>query len=224
MAPRRTLATTLRLVEDEAEYVVMTSDPIYQERMVHKGWRPSDHATFVRRFAAPTDIERIHENFKRHLEEMLLQSARMSPVRWEEALEEFLRRQAGTGLRWWLYGSGALAVRGLDVQPGDLDLAVDDATHAGALLDDLLVEPVTKMPNWVAWWGGGAFCGAILEWLSDPRPEYEPHEQGVAARDRLETVTWRDWEVPVPPLDLQLAIALKRGLADRAAIISEAMA
>jgi len=62
-----------------------------------------------------------------------------------------------------------------------------------------------------------------LEWLSDPRPEFEPHEQGTAARERLETVTWRGWEVPVPPLDLQLIVALRRGLADRAAMIREAM-
>jgi hypothetical protein len=59
--------------------------------------------------------------------------------------------------------------------------------------------------------------------LADARPEFEPHEQGRAARDRLETVTWRGWEVPVPPLDVQLAIALRRGLTGRAALIREAM-
>src|SRR5207248_7634709 len=122
---RPTLATTLRLADAYAEYVVTTSHPIYRDRIVHMGWRQSTGDTFVRTVAATSDIERIYENFKRHLEEMLLQSARMSPVHWGDALEEFLRRVAGTGLRWWLYGSGALAVRGLDVDPGDLVLAVD---------------------------------------------------------------------------------------------------
>jgi hypothetical protein len=219
-----TVATALRLERERAQYVVTTSDPTFKERIVHMGWQPSGDDTFVRRVAATTDSERIYKNFKLHLEEMLLQSARMSRVPWEDALAEFLRRQSGTGLQWWLYGSGALAVRGLDVDPGDLDFAVDDAFHAGAILDDLLVEPVRILPNWVARSGGRAFYGTLIEFLADARPEFEPHEQGMAARARLETVSWRGWEVRVPPLDLQLTIALRRGLADRAAMIREAMA
>jgi hypothetical protein len=188
------------------------------------GWRPAGGDTFVREVAVTCDIERIYENFKSHLEEMLLQSARISRVHWEEALEEFLRRAAGTRLRWWLYGSAALAVRGLNVDPGDLDFAVDDAVETGRILDDLLVEPVTVLQDWVANSIGRAFHGALLEWAADPNPDHEPQEQGSAAKDRLELVNWRGWEVPVPPLDLQLAIALRLGLPGRAAMIREAMA
>jgi hypothetical protein len=69
---------------------------------------------------------------------------------WEQALEEFLARVEGSGLDWFLYGPRALAVRGIDVDPRDLDFNVSDAYLAGRLFADLLVEPVTKMTGWVA--------------------------------------------------------------------------
>jgi hypothetical protein len=40
--------------------------------------------------------------------------------------------------------AAAPAVRGADIEPRDLDFAVDDAQHAATLLNDLLVEPPTQ--------------------------------------------------------------------------------
>jgi len=222
----RKLTTSLRLVGDIAEFIVTTDDPIYQDRIVHMGWRPAGDCSFVRRLSASQDAERIHENFARHLEEMVLQSARLRPVAWQAALEEFLARVDGTGLSWWLYGNGALVVRGLDVDPGDLDFVVDDAHTAGCIFSDLLVEPVTRREGWVAEWTGRAFHGALFEWVAnvDPAVDAEPHEQGRAAASRLETVIWHGHPVRVPPLELQLATAIRRGLNERAATIRQAMA
>jgi hypothetical protein len=121
------LRAELRLVGDAAEFVIATEHPIYQNRIVHMGWLPAGKNLFVRRVAAVADIDRIFDNFARHLEEMVLQSARLRPVPWQDALEEFLIRVDRSNLNWWLYGSGALAVRGIDVDPGDLDFVVDDA-------------------------------------------------------------------------------------------------
>ena len=85
-------------------------------------------------------MEHIFQNFTSHIVEMIEQSARLRPIPWDAALEEFIDRVQPTRLRWWLYASGALAVRGLDIQPGDLDLAVDDTWLAGAALSDILVN------------------------------------------------------------------------------------
>ncbi len=76
---------------------------------------------------------------------MVLQSARLERVPWEEALLEFLRRVDGTPLQWWLYGSGALAVRGLAIEPADIDIHVSDAALTGRIFDDVLVTPVERM-------------------------------------------------------------------------------
>jgi hypothetical protein len=146
------------------------------------------------------------------------------PCGGDQALEVFLERVDGVPLRWFLYGSGALAVRGIDVGPGDLDFWVDDAQLAGALFADLLVEPVTAMTGWIADHGGRAFADCLFEWIAGVHAdvdEPEPHEQGPAAAARLEHVRWHGHDVPVAPLDLQLAVNQRRGLADRVRKIQE---
>lgn len=218
LRPGAGLWTSVDVRGDRAVYEVRATDALYRERLAHMGFCPDGDGRFVRNLSATGDVLRTHANFARHLEEMLLQSARRRTVRWPVALEVFLNRVEGTGLRWFLYGSGALAVRGIDADPGDLDLCVDDAGRTGELFADLLVEPVTTMTGWVADHGGRAFCGCLLEWMAGVHPDVdrpEPHEQGLVAATRLEHVRWRARDVPVAPLDLQLAVAERRGLTDR---------
>jgi hypothetical protein len=87
---------------------------------------------------------------------------------------------------------------------------------------DRLVEPVTEMTGWVADRGARAFCGCTFEWLAGVHLEVDlpfPSEHGLVGATRLETATWRGQEVPVSPLNLQLAVARHRGLDDRVAKI-----
>jgi len=182
---------------------------------------------FIRNLSASGDVWRTHRNFARHLEEMLLQSARLRSVPWEETLDCFLRRVEGTPLHWFLYGSGALAVRGINVQPGDLDFCVNDARLAGRIFEDLLVEPVTTMTGWIADWGARAFASCLFEWIAGVHPEVDkptPHEQGLVALNCLESVRWHDRIIPVAPLLLQLSLAERRGLSERATMIRAYMA
>ncbi len=207
---------------ERAEFVVRTDVPTYRDRLVKMGWQPPDFSgAFVRSLDATSDVEAIFSRFSQHLEAMVRQSARLEPIHWEGGLCEFADRLQGSGLAWWLYGSAALAVRGMDVEPGDLDLHVDDAYLAGELMADLLVEPVTHMRGWVADAGGRAYSGVIIEWLAGAHPSGwdPPHEQDEAARDYLELILWNGREIPVPRLDLQLAVAERRGLDGRAALI-----
>lgn len=212
------LATSVEIGDGQAIYEVRTGDPLYRERLRHMGFDPAAADRFVRRLSVSGDVLRTHARFARHLQEMLLQSARLRPVRWQQALEVFLERVEGSRLRWFLYGSGALAVRGIEVGPGDLDFCVDDARLAGTLFEDLLVEPVTAMTGWIADSGGRAFSGCLFEWIAGVHAdvdEPEPHEQGPAAAARLEHVRWHGHDVPVAPLDLQLAVNQRRGLTGR---------
>lgn len=217
------LATTLHVVDGAAYFVVTTRERICQDRIVHMGWQPAGDNRYVRKLSTSRDIAGIHANFSRHLTEMVLQSCGLTPVPWDVALEEFLARVAGTDLDWWLYGSAALAVRGVEIIPGDLDFAVDDAHHAGRIFHDLLVEPITGPLDWVAKWIGRAFYGALFEWSAQAAPAVEsaPNEFGRWAANSVETFAWRGHSVRVPSLEVQLAVALRRGLTDRAAMIRD---
>jgi hypothetical protein len=224
-AMSRGLETQLKVDGDRVYFLVRTTDPLSQDRLVKMGWSVTNQGLLSRRLSNAGPVERIFQNFTAHLEEMIEQSARRRPIAWEDALAEFMDRVEGQGVRWWLYGSTALAVRGIDIQPGDLDLAVDDPWLVGDLLADLLVEPVSRLENWVADVGGRAFHGALIEWLAGAHPTglTPPHEQEPAAGNHLEMIAWRGRGVPVPRLQVQLAVAERRGLRRRSEQIRRAM-
>jgi hypothetical protein len=223
-----TLATAVEERTDTVRFVVTTVDPLYADRLAHMGYLPAGGDRFATRwFPRSPELPRIHDRFAASIETMILQSARLVPVPWEDALLELLQRLEGTPLQWWLYGSCALAIRGLDVAPGDVDVNVDDAEEAGRILEDLLVAPVERFTGWIAGAGGRAFCHAIVEWVSEPRRELDdpsaPHEQGPLIAGALDVVEWRGHAVRVPPLDAQLRACEQRGLTERAALIRSAL-
>jgi hypothetical protein len=220
------LVTELRRHEGSAEFVVATDVVRFQDALVHMGWSPVGQGTFSRRlFTSATDVDRVYERFTQCIERMVLQSLRLVPVAWDVALAEFTDRASASRLQWWLYGSAALAVRGIDIEPRDVDIAVDDAHLAADLLSDLVVEPVSRHDDWVAEWTGRAFYGAIIEWLAGGRPtgHVPPHEQEPSVVEFLEPVSWQGRSLLVPPLEIQLAVAEARGLSRRRDLIRQAM-
>jgi hypothetical protein len=153
--------------------------------------------------------------FEEHAERMVYQAARIDTTPWRPALEEVLSRAPADG--WFLAGSAALAVRGVAVEPRDLDLVAVDveacATLAAAL-EDLLVEPLADGGQLGGVWFR-AFSRARIECVGAPHPSHDrphPSDFGPFAAARLTTTHWRGWDVRVPPLELQLASRQRRGL------------
>lgn len=187
------------------------------------GWQPQRPGAFGRWVDDTQILDAVFDRFARHLPLMLLQSSRQVEPDWRTGLHAFAERMAGSGVLWWLYGSAALAVRGIDVAPGDVDLAVDDAQRTAEAMKQLLVLPVTYMPRWVADWTAWAFAGAIVEWLqgSHPTGNSPPHEQEPAIIESLEEVSWEGHQILIPPNSSQLPVVEARGLTERAAAIRQ---
>lgn len=203
------------------QFLLTAVEPELQQAAIALGF-VRDGEAFVRVF--PQDarwLEEAWRNFVRHAPAMVRQTA-SGVAPWDEALQAFLERV--DGVDWWLTGSGALAVRGVDVSPRDLDVITDAAgsSRLGELLADSLVEPVFASQGWVARWWGRAFLGARVEWVAEVASSVDdPHpvDFGPTAAANLESVVWRGHELRVPPLELQLAVAERRGLTTRVAAI-----
>jgi hypothetical protein len=220
------LATDLEDRGDRVRFAIATADPVAAECLPHMGYRPAGPGRYATRWFEP-DARRLYERFAGSIDAMVRQCARLEPAAWDDALLDALRRLHGSGVTWWLYGSAALAVRGIAVAPGDVDLHVDDPFAAGRLFEDVLVTPVERLDGWAAAYVGRAFDGAVVEWLAEPHAGLDdpadPHEQGPFVADRIEEVRWRGHDVPVPPLAVQLRTCERRGLTDRAALIRAAL-
>jgi len=222
------MRTIYRTTDGRAYFVVADLDEAYHDSVRHLGFQPVEDG-WARAFPADSPhLDRAYENFARCAEEYILQRAEARPVPWQRALETFLRLVEGRPIIWWLVGSAALAVRGFNVVPGDLDLNVDDAgAHLlGDALLDYLIEPVTPVQGWFCNWFGRSFPGACLEWVGgvDGRADTpQVTDFGPVAARRAEHVLWNGYRVPVPPLDLQLAVNERRGRHERAAMIRRAL-
>ncbi len=206
-----------------AQFFVMPRGPAVGDLLVALGFQPKK-GHFVRSFLDSDDVPRIFQNFAAHIDEVIRYKNRETSTPWEQALEVAAKRLTGK-VDWWLSGSAALAIRGVDSHPRDIDLIVDDAQLTGRLLNDILIEPVTRMHGWVADWFGRAFDQALIEWVADVRADKTagPREDGPAAAVRRERVVWRGHEILCSPLDLQLAVCEARGLIGQAEAIRRFM-
>jgi len=215
------------MVGDRAQFLVRTDEPAYRRVLAELMFSEEDGA-FVRSFRA--DAPGLHQSyvrFKLTIEEMLAQTAGRRLPPWDEALDAVASRLRVARCDWFLAGSAALAVRGVDIVPRDIDLVVVDASRALRALGDLQVEPVSlnRPGAWIARGFGRCFLHARIEWIAGVDPAIDvyssPNEFGPKAAAELETVRWNDQELALTPLDVQLAVTERRGLAARAQAIRD---
>lgn len=222
-----TVSTELRLVGDRAQFVVRTEEQAYRRALRDLAFEEAGDG-FVRSF--PANARGLHESyvrFKLTLPDVLDQATGRRLPPWDDALDAVATRLQAMRAEWFLTGSAALAVRGIDVVPRDLDLVVADAPRAVQALADVQIEPVSanRPGAWIARWFGRGFLRARVEWIADVDPAIDvyssPNELGPAAAARLERVRFRDHDLVLAPLDLQLAVTERRGLAARADTIRD---
>jgi hypothetical protein len=221
------VSTELRLVDERAQFRVQTDDPAYRRVLSDLAFEEHDGA-FVRSFpAAARGLHESYVRFKLTLDDVLAHAAGRRLPPWDDALDSVAIRLRASRTDWFLAGSAALAARGIDVVPRDLDLVVADPGGAVEALADLQIEPVSvnRPGAWIARWFGRAFLHTRVEWIAGVDPEIDvyssPNEYGPLAASRLETVRWRDHELVLVPLDVQLAVTERRGLAARAETIRD---
>lgn len=214
------MRTLRKTVGSDTFFIITEVEPAYQDALRDLYYLDMGDG-FGRGFPNDTpNLDRAYANFQRYAEEMVLQLAGVRHVPWEKALSAFIRLIEGHDIDWWLAGSAALSVRGMDIEPRDLDLVVgsSDARRLGDLLLDYLYEPVIPVHDWIGDWWGRAFLHARVEWVGGIRADVDASgvtDFGPIAQSRLETVTWRGSSIRVPPLHLQLQVTERRGLVER---------
>ncbi len=175
------------------------------------------------------DIQMLKQNYLRYAEAMFLQMGYFQHVPWQAALLRFIERIEGHDISWWLTGSCALCLRGIDVKPHDVDIMLDssDLEKVRDIFSEYTVEPIISSKGWVVRYFGVLFLEARIDLAFDPEEFVDipqPVDFGPYAMKNLEKVQWLGKTVRLPPLDLQLEVNKRRGRSDRVKAIEEFIA
>jgi hypothetical protein len=173
-------------------------------------------------------IDKIKKRYFENAKLMFDQLGYFAPVPWEKALAEFCERTRGTNIDWWLTGSCAACIRGIKMNPHDVDI-MTDSRCVGEITDvfsNYLIEPIVDTGGWLTKDFGVIFLHARIDIASDPQEVLdipEPVDCGPYAEQNLETIEWNSYEIRVPPLELQLTVNKKRERVDRVKLIEDFM-
>jgi hypothetical protein len=172
-------------------------------------------------------FDRVVANLRQDLGEMVHQGMTAgTPPGWAGPFEDLLRRAGQARVPVAVVGSVALVARGIDVRPGDIDVITTEE-GVDALADsyhESLVMPVATVPGFGRW--SRAFTRGIrVEWLGNPaRPQEGPWPLAASAwsiASPFEEISWGNWVLRVPPLEVQRRIEVHRGRPDRVTAIDE---
>lgn len=205
---------------DTVIYRVSGFDPKY-EPVLQACFYENDGRGYVRKYAKNAKyLDRMTRRYAAVAQTMFDQLGYFAPVPWASGLRQFCRMMGEAGIPWWLTGSCAACIRGIALEPHDVDVMFDsrDAAALTEALRDVLIEPITPTNGWVTKDFGILFLDVRIDLASDPSPaldDPEPVDCGPYARAHLETVEWEGYQIKAPPLELQLNVNRRRGRLDR---------
>ncbi len=205
-------------------YRLSDFDPLYEEAF-RMCFYEQDEEGYYKKFPLSYRYTgKVIRRFEKYAKEMFDQLLYRINVPWEEALECFCRRVKDSGISWWLTGSCATCIRGIALNPHDVDIIIEsrDCALVEEIFADELIEPLRDTSGWVTKDFGVIFLKARIDIASDPSPQIdlpEPGDCGPEAISRLEVVEWRGYQIKVPPLELQIGVNKRRGRTERAEAI-----
>ena len=210
--------------QTEIVFVLSEFDPKYVPVFQMCYYQP-DGNRYIKRFNKNLpNLKSIMAYYAQNAERMFSQLGYFTPVPWEDALLAFLERVQGTSIDWWLTGSCAACIRGIALNPHDVDIMVNsrDLPQIQSFFHDVIIEPIVDTQGWVTKDFGVLFMHARIDIASDPVPaldDPEPVDCGPYAKAHLEEVVWHGYTVRVPPVSLQINVNQKRGRLDRVQLL-----
>jgi hypothetical protein len=202
---------------------VSDPDPDQRTALAELGFPPDA----VQRYPPGTRyFDRAVANLRQALDEMVRQKAGREPAHWSRTFRDLLHRADEARVQFAVVGSVALAIRGVDVRPADIDV-LTTTKGADALAEsyqDALVVPLATTAGFGRF--GRAFTGGIrVEWLGNPaRVQEGPWPLAAAGwsiASPFEEIWWESRFLRVPPLELQRRVEVQRQRPDRVAAIDE---
>ncbi len=211
--------------DEQSVYFTISDYPAEYEPVLKGSYYTPEGQGFYKKFDKNIDhMDQIKLNFATYAEEMFAQQGYFRPVQWEKGLLAFIKKIEGKGIDWWLTGSCATRIRGISVEPHDIDIMLQskDIEKIKKIFEHNIVEPIIDTKGWVVDYFGVLFMDARIDVAFDPQDWVDAEAKadfGPYAGNHLEAVVWQGYTIKVPPLKLQLEANRSRQRWDRVSAI-----
>lgn len=134
--------------------------------------------SFIKPYDNVQDFAYCAQNFTNYGELAVKQQLKIIPAPWERALDWLIPEMKELGVDWFVHGSTAMALWGIDVTPKDVNIILphySDFDRVRAHFYKLAIKPIERCDNWVMSGLGSIFKEAVIG-LSFHNKEMEPYD------------------------------------------------
>ncbi len=153
------------------------------------------------------DFPKIEERYNAFIKETISRKGTLEDL--EKALLWIITEHEKHNIKWWLAGSAALFVRGLNVLPHDIDIMTykSEISKIHSVVEPYIVEPFHHVSGWVVKGFGVINQGYRVDYAFEPEDWVDSQgyvDFGPYAEKNLEKVEWKGHSINVPPLKLHI--------------------
>ena len=173
---------------------------------------------FIKQYDNITNFEYCAENFRKYGDIAIKQQLKIIPAPWEKALELLIYEMKILKIDWYIHGSTAASLWGIDVLPKDINIIIPNYSDFHRVKEHffrLAIIPFERCDNWVMSGIGTIFMESNIGFAFHNK-ELEPYDMG-----RLGKVSYNGENIYISSLEMlkQDNITLKRF--DRVKLIEE---
>lgn len=142
-------------------------------------------SSFIRVYDNVKDFNYCAENFGKYGEASVKQQFGIIPAPWKKALDFLIPEMKKLGVDWYIHGSTAMALWGIDVEPKDVNVIIPNYSDFDKVRNHFLklaIKPFERCDNWVQSGLGTIFAEANIGFAFGNR-ELEPYD--MSKHDRL---------------------------------------
>lgn len=176
--------------------------------------------SFIKSFDNVRDFEYCAENFTKYGETAIKQKLRLIPAPWEKALDLFISEIQKVGVDWYIHGSTAMKLWGIDVEPKDVNIIIPNYSDFDKVRDHFCrfaIRPIERCEDWVMSGLGEVFMEAVIS-IAFHNKELEPYDM-----NKLGKISFKGTDVYVSSLEMLKQDNLNFNRPDRVKAIEEKM-
>ena len=173
---------------------------------------------------------KIKHNYKKYVKAILDEKSGHIKLDWQKGLETLASIAEKADIEWWNTGNILLPLNGIDTDVTDLDFYFHkkDLEAVYDAFQDYIVEPIICGGNRADTfeYNGLAYINCTICMFSEPLDNLdipEPVHFGKYAAANLEIITWKDYKIKVPPIELYIKTLEKWGKTGRVQFIRNSL-